>query len=511
MDQIMKKILNKAMRVGAIALTAVTVFAGCASKENQLFYASMFEEDLALVQSESGKYGFINEKGKEAVACTYDAAKMFFNGLAPVQIDGKWGYVNENGEMVIAAKYDKAGYFYTDDCAVVGVLKGVDIKYGLIDKKGNTLAEANFDKIEGFYDNAELLEGEFVKKDLSVVKTGNKYGLIDMNGRYAVNPDYVRIEQTYFGGYELTREKEGILAGTEMNVADKKGKLISSVWYEDVGDTESDEFIPVKSDGKWGAINAKGQTVAAPMYKKINSFYNDRAVFKTDDDKYGALDEKGQIKAQPVYDDIEDFGAFGYEFDATVAKKGDAYALLGDDGKELTGFVYKNIERVGEDRFVCKDTSDKVGLVDDEGKTRAEFGKYEKISAGAQGVVSDNYIVKNAAGKYGVIDEDGKEIVAPQYENIEMCMNGMFVAERGEGDNEECAVFTLKNKEVISFGAYEEVDTIYEDGYIVVEKDGKKGIVKKDGSVLVEPKYKEIRGYSALYVILSDIDMTIGL
>ncbi|MGN1062418.1 MAG: WG repeat-containing protein [Candidatus Scatosoma sp.] len=507
----MKKILKKAMCFGAAALTAITAFAGCASKENKLFNAEMFEEDLVPVQSESGKYGFINEKGNEAIACTYDAAKMFFNGLAPVQTDGKWGYVNEKGEMQIAAKYDKAGCFYTDDCAVVGVLKGTDVKYGLIDKKGNTLAEANFDRIEGFYDHAEFYEGEFVKKDLSVAKKGDKYGLIDMKGNYAVNPDYVKIEQTYFGGYELTRVKEGLLAGTEKNVADKSGKLISSVWYDDIGDTDSSDFIPVKSDDKWGAINAKGQTVAAPSYKAISAFYNDCAVFKNDDGKYGVLDEKGQIKAQPTYDGIDNFGGFGYEFDASAAKKGDAYALLSDDGKELTGFIYKYVERVSEDRFVCKDTSDKVGLISDDGKTLVEFGKYEKISAGAEGALFDNFIVKNADGKYGVIDEDGKEIVAPQYEKIESCLNGMFIAERGEGNNEECAVFTLKNKEVIPFGAYDEIDGIYADGYIVVEKDGKKGIVKKDGSALIEPKYKEIRGYNALYVVLSDLDMTIGL
>lgn len=55
---------------------------------------------------------------------------------------------------------------------MVGVLKGVDIKYGLIDKNGNTLVDPNFDKIEGFYDQSKVLEGEFVKKDVSVVNRG---------------------------------------------------------------------------------------------------------------------------------------------------------------------------------------------------------------------------------------------------------------------------------------------------------------------------------------------------
>ena len=83
----------------------------------------------------------------------------------------------------------------------------------------------------------------------------------------------------------------------------------------------------------------------------------------------------------------------------------------------------------------------------------------------------------------------------------------MFVAQRGEGDNEEVAVFTVKNKEVIAFGTYDEISNIYADGYIVVEKDNKLGIVKKDGSALVEPKYEQITGYSVLALLITDSNL----
>ena len=109
--------------------------------------------------------------------------------------------------------------------------------------------------------------------------------------------------------------------------------MISSAWYEDVGDTSGDEFIPVKTEGKWGAIDAKGQTVVAAAYKAVDGLYNDRAVFENTDGKYGVLNEKGKIVAQPVYDSIDAFGATGYEFGATIAKKGDYFGLIDDDGK----------------------------------------------------------------------------------------------------------------------------------------------------------------------------------
>lgn len=48
----------------------------------------------------------------------YDAAGTFSNGLAAVQTDGLWGYINQSGEMVIPAKYQTALEFFGGEAVV---------------------------------------------------------------------------------------------------------------------------------------------------------------------------------------------------------------------------------------------------------------------------------------------------------------------------------------------------------------------------------------------------------
>jgi hypothetical protein len=40
-----------------------------------------------------GKYGFIDNTGKEVIPLKYDKVEDFCEGLAHVQLNGKWGYI----------------------------------------------------------------------------------------------------------------------------------------------------------------------------------------------------------------------------------------------------------------------------------------------------------------------------------------------------------------------------------------------------------------------------------
>ena len=101
---------------------------------------------------------------------------------------------------------------------------------------------------------------------------------------------------------------------------------------------------------------------------------------------------------------------------------------------------------------------------------------------------------------------DGTEAIAPQYEEIESCVNGMITVKKtGENGKTLYGVYTVENKEVIPFGKYDETEApMYTDGYIVVEKNDLKGIADKEGNAFVEPKYKEIIGFNIVYLLLTD-------
>ena len=56
--------------------------------------------DYLMVQK-SGKWGFIDTKGKMVIPCVYDAAWPFSEGFASVESNNKGGVINQSGEFVI--------------------------------------------------------------------------------------------------------------------------------------------------------------------------------------------------------------------------------------------------------------------------------------------------------------------------------------------------------------------------------------------------------------------------
>ena len=62
-------------------------------------------------KSDSGKWGFVNTKGKVVVEPTYADAKSFSNGLGAVCNGELWGYINEENIVVIDYQFRTADYF----------------------------------------------------------------------------------------------------------------------------------------------------------------------------------------------------------------------------------------------------------------------------------------------------------------------------------------------------------------------------------------------------------------
>ena len=60
---------------------------------------------------ENGKFGYVDEKGKEWIEGKYDYAEEFSEDLAVVQVGRYFGYIDRKGEIVIPLQYTQAAYF----------------------------------------------------------------------------------------------------------------------------------------------------------------------------------------------------------------------------------------------------------------------------------------------------------------------------------------------------------------------------------------------------------------
>ena len=83
---------------------------------------------------ETGKWGFVDKKGKEVVKPKYGEVNDFRNGLAQVWIDGKWGFIDKNGKEIVKPKYDAASDF-SEGIAPVSL----GDNWYIINKKGKVL------------------------------------------------------------------------------------------------------------------------------------------------------------------------------------------------------------------------------------------------------------------------------------------------------------------------------------------------------------------------------------
>lgn len=96
------------------------------------------------------RWGYVDARGQMSINPLYDAAGVFSEGLAAVQIDGKYGYIDEGGNIVIEPRFEFASEF-SESLALV-LVGGESKGYGYIDKQGKLVISARFRGADNFHE-----------------------------------------------------------------------------------------------------------------------------------------------------------------------------------------------------------------------------------------------------------------------------------------------------------------------------------------------------------------------
>lgn len=121
----------------------------------------------------NGKYGFIDKNGKEVIPCNYDGASIFNEGLAAIKLNGKWGFIDRDGIEVIPHRYEEVYAFREGFVAIK--LNG---KWGFIDKSGREVIPCK-------YDGTYCFTG-----GLGSVRLQDKFGFVNKEGIEAIPCKY---------------------------------------------------------------------------------------------------------------------------------------------------------------------------------------------------------------------------------------------------------------------------------------------------------------------------------
>lgn len=73
--------------------------------ENSYEYIKAFESGQPTVYGEGDKYGFVTAEGEVYIKPTFEDAKPFRNGYAPVKIAGKWGIIDLQGNIIVEPQF----------------------------------------------------------------------------------------------------------------------------------------------------------------------------------------------------------------------------------------------------------------------------------------------------------------------------------------------------------------------------------------------------------------------
>ncbi len=130
-----------------------------------------FFEGRALVESNEGKDGFIDMKGRLIIPILYESGSIFSEGLTSVKYKGKWGFIDKDGKTIIDFRYDGADNFILNLARVQ-----LGTKSGYINKIGQIEIPITYDYAEpfGFREPNLAVVGNNGETAFYIDSTGNK-------------------------------------------------------------------------------------------------------------------------------------------------------------------------------------------------------------------------------------------------------------------------------------------------------------------------------------------------
>lgn len=258
-----------------------------------------FSEGLARVMDTKQKQFFINVKGEQIIAIpdsVYDA-RPFKNGLSGiarktdihetkfnndiVNLGYKFGFMNKRGEEVIACKLDDA-----DDFMDGFTRYREGIRFGVMDSTGKVVVEPRYFNIGRFFEGMAVVDG------------GGKYGFINEVGVEVIKPIYEY-------AYDFSEGLAGIRQEGKYGFIDAEGKVVIKPEYEAIRPF-SQGLAAVRLNGKWGFIDKKGRLQLRCVFDGATLFADDRCpvLIKR---KWGFIDRQGALVIPAEFDAVGTF------------------------------------------------------------------------------------------------------------------------------------------------------------------------------------------------------------
>ncbi len=473
------------------------------------------------------KVGFKDSVNSIVIECKYDSVYKFDeSGLAAVLLGEGWGFINSLGELVIDAQYQRVDSFGGNDLTRV---KRGD-KYGLINQRGEEVLPLKYTTIR-----------DFGEKEYAVVETSwgsSSTGLISKAGVEVIPCLYDDIKTLEVASdHEHTNiwlcYKKSSEGNYNIKLYDVNKKLFVGSKYQEIkvrSDHNEVELWPAFKDKKWGYIDRSGQEVIPCIYDRFyfdgNTHFDKSGMIKLRrQGQWHFVDHTGKevlveshlvvLNFDPAYNlarfrsaSTELWGVINLEGDVVIAadyhnlssfidglsiarNRNYKYGMIDPNGRVMIPFVYDSLTAFGDDGLAVASKNDKYGIINKQGETVVPFA-YDWLSSGYGGTIFDSNGLTSAklGEKWGMINRAGNQIIPIKYTKVV------------EESDSRYGVLIDKKWGMVGSRGNELLPCVYDypfdssDSRVdVFVKNGKKGLLYKDGTLFQRAVYDDIRLY----------------
>lgn len=283
-----------------------------------------------------------------------------------------------------------------------------DGKFTLIDVKTQKTV------VPPIYDEAHFLEA-----DLSLVRQGTSFGLIDSEGENLLPLQYQGIWNYNNKLILVKREnkysfvEKKLLNGSLMGFADLGNyDDPDDIEYDDVIFTHTDDYGIVRLGDRFGYIDDEGNEVIPLIYEGATIFEEGYASVQFDG-KWGIIDKDGNVTVRFEYRKLGSIMN-----GVTVAQKGKKWGMINSRGTDIIPFEYKYLTHFNDNEMALAKKGKDWGVINVNGKTVIPFDyEYDEQYVSLMDL-TDGYLWIKRDNKWGTIDFSGKVIIPFEYDQI---------------------------------------------------------------------------------------------
>jgi hypothetical protein len=485
-------------------------------------FVENYNEGFARIKKDQ-VFGFLNYCGDEVVPCQYQNAQAFNNGRALVKkLD--WFFIDAQGNEsdalanVVDARSLKNG---------ISIAKFANNKFALIDNRFDVTrlpTSLTYDDII-----------PFVELNIFRVRLGNKFGLMNLDGKIMLEPTYDNIEPSGVDNlYRITQNGKVGLMDSEWKIKfpanfdridnfDNNGLAIAhegqlvrlinkntfknSSLYKAIGSFNKMGLAQIQNDaGLWGLINTNLKIVLEPIYLNIGDFNNfNLAPACRQTEKCGFIDSEGKEIIAPMFADLGEFNTLGLVVVRENVKDINNKPLKTDwvfnsKGKTILAKPEGADVKTLRIRYELRDTlhSDKfIGIrttVDNEyaGFHLVDAATFRIITTEPYNAITpldgNGMMRMQAGGLWGLLDSTGKVVVKATYLDLKKASEGLYPI---KNDKELYGFMDKKGKVQIPF-EYDDVKSFRKGHCIVTKGKNKYGLINKFNAKIVPCFFQEV-------------------